>query len=204
MEAQESSNMSSDLVDKILEDNLVNRRLMINGLVDDELIHLITMQILKFNEEDDIIEDSEANLVNKKFDRNDDPIKIFINSPGGKVVPSLSIISAIESSKTPVFTYCLGQAASAAAIILLSGHKRFCQKYSTVMIHEMSSGLHGAIQDMKEYLIDCKKSQYMYDEIITKNTKIKQSQLDDCYLHKRDWSFTSAEILKFKICDEIF
>ena len=107
--------MSSDLVDKILEDNLVNRRLMINGLVDDELIHLITMQILKFNEEDDIIEDSEANLVNKKFDRNDDPIKIFINSPGGKVVPSLSIISAIESSKTPVFTYCLGQAASAAA-----------------------------------------------------------------------------------------
>jgi ATP-dependent Clp protease protease subunit len=198
--------MSQELRDKILEDNLVNRKLIINGGVDDCLIDLAVMQILKFNEEDAAIEEEDNKLAEqfRTFKREDDPIKIYINSPGGKVISSLSLISAIESSKTPVYTYCLGQAASAAAIILLAGHKRFCQKYSTAMIHEMSAGVQGTIQDHKEFIIDSDILQKMYDEIITKNTKIKHSQLKDVYEHKKDWTFTSFDMLKYKIVDELF
>lgn len=191
--------MSQDLREKILEDNLVNRKLMITGAVDDDLIDLIVMQIFKFNEED-----NSSELTHKHFNREDDPIKIYINSSGGKVIPSLSIISAIETSKTPVYTYCLGQACSAAAVVLLAGHKRYIQKYSTVMIHEMSAGAHGQLQDLKETVLDINRTQAMYDEIIIKNTKIKQAQLNDCYLHKRDWSLSAAECLKLKIADELF
>ena len=196
--------MSQDLRDKILEDNLVNRKLMINGVVDETLIDLVVMQILKFNEEDDALEAADSNSITKLFNRQADPIRIYINSPGGKVIPSLSLISAIESSKTPILTYCLGQAASAAAVILLSGHRRFAQKYSTVMIHEMSGGCHGSVQDQKEFVMDSETLQKMYDEIITGNTKIKQAKLNEVYLHKRDWTLTSADMLKYKIIDELF
>lgn len=197
--------MSQDLRDKIVEDALVNRKLMITGKIDDDLIDLVTMQIFKCNEEDDVEEAKESALKEeaRSFDRSEDPIRIFINSPGGNVISSLSIISAIESSKTPVYTYGLGHASSAAALILLSGHKRFAQKYCQIMIHEMSYGVHGSLTDIKESYLDTKKLQKVYDEIITRKTKIKQQQLDEIYLCKKDWYLNSAEALKLKIVDQI-
>src|ERR1039457_5258886 len=101
--------MSQELRDKILEDNLVNRKLVINGAINEAVVDLITLQIFKFNEEDDESEFEQLKFTEqyRTFDRASDPIKIYINSPGGEVLPSLSVISAIESSKTPVETYAL-------------------------------------------------------------------------------------------------
>lgn len=203
---QQESNVSQELRDRIIEDSLVNKKLIINGVISDSLIELITMQIFKFNDEDDLHEAAEAKLDKKcrTYERNDDPIQLYINSPGGNVISSLSIISAIEASKTPVYTYALGHAASAAALILMSGHVRFCQKYCSIMIHEMSGRMDGTGNEHKDYMKETDKLQKIYDEIIIKNSKIKQAQLNDVYTRNKDWYLSSSEALKYKVVDEIF
>lgn len=60
-----------------------------------------------------------------------DPIKLYINSCGGTIYDMWALIDAIQNSKTPIHTYCMGYAMSAAFDIFLAGHKRYCYKHST-------------------------------------------------------------------------
>ncbi len=82
---------------------------------------------------------------------NDDPIDIYINSPGGSVCDGLSIIDTINLSKSPINTICTGMAASMGAVLLACGHKggRSVLPHSRVMIHQVSGGMFGTCSDMK-------------------------------------------------------
>ena len=84
----------------------------------------------------------------------DDPEKdiiIYINSPGGLVSACLAIYDAMQYISCDVSTVCVGQAASAAAFILAAGTKgkRYALKNSRIMLHQLSGGAGGHIEDMR-------------------------------------------------------
>lgn len=129
------------------------------------------------------------------------PIKIFIDSPGGDITFMWTIINMIETSKTPVWTINYCTAYSAAAEILASGHKRYGLKGSHVMVHSGScaySGQADQVESTKKYFD--KLSKKTVDHLMTK-TKI------DPKVFKRkatvDWFMDEDETLENGIIDKI-
>lgn len=190
--------INEELRSRIWEDHVGNREIILNDEIDDSVIEGIVMRIHNFN-----IEDSLAEATDKLFSRVNNPIKIFINSPGGAALETLSVVGAIESSKTPVVTIALGKAYSGAFMILLAGHRRYAQKYSSIMWHEIRGGTHGPQQQMQEYMDDGDRMQKVFDTIIKGRTKVTQAMLSDVYKHKKDWYLNSKEAKKLGIIDEI-
>ena len=87
------------------------------------------------------------------LEANDDEsdVTLYINSPGGLVSSCLAIYDVMNYIKPDVSTVCIGQAASAAAFILAAGAKgkRFALKNARIMLHQVSGGATGHIEDMK-------------------------------------------------------
>lgn len=77
------------------------------------------------------------------------PIYIFLDSPGGSVIDGNILVSAIESSKAPVYTICHRICASMAAVIHQYGNKRMMIDRSVLMFHQASAGSKGTIEEMK-------------------------------------------------------
>ena len=112
---------------------------------------------------------------------NHNPIRIYINSPGGSVIDGLAIIDTINFIKSPVYTICVGLAASMGAVLLSCGEKghRTVLPHSRVMIHQVSGFTGGSLVDMKidlEQTKRCEQDIYNilannldkpYDEIVT-------------------------------------
>lgn len=108
------------------------------------------------------------------------PVYLLINSPGGSVLDGAQIVSAIESSKEPVYTVCLQICASMAAIIHQYGTKRFSVDRSILMFHDASGGLQGSMPQMKSRL-------KLLDNYVTKmdaNVAMRTGQSLDSFLSK--------------------
>lgn len=78
------------------------------------------------------------------------PIKIYINSPGGDIGEGFALISAIELSKTPIYTINIGQWSSMSFYIGIAGHKRFSLPYMTFLLHDGSSGAFGSSNKVQD------------------------------------------------------
>ena len=103
--------------DYTLLDDWKNRRLYVNDLITDDIVDVISMNIIKFNQEDKNVQITERK-----------PIIIYLNTPGGKISPGFSAIDTILSSKTPVYTVNLGICYSMGFLLFRSGKKRFSLK----------------------------------------------------------------------------
>jgi ATP-dependent Clp protease protease subunit len=81
----------------------------------------------------------------------DEPIQFLINSPGGDCTAGLAILDTMHYIHSKVSTMCLGMAASMAAILLAAGEKgmRFSLPHSTIMIHQVKSGMDGTLADIR-------------------------------------------------------
>jgi ATP-dependent Clp protease, protease subunit len=102
------------------------------------------------------IEDHMANLVIAQLlfleaDNPDKDISLYINSPGGVVTAGMAIYDTMQFIKPDVSTLCVGQAASAAAVLLAAGTKgkRYCLTNSRVMIHQPLGGFQGQATDIQ-------------------------------------------------------
>lgn len=129
------------------------------------------------------------------------PIIIMINSPGGEMQCTWSIINAIRISKTPVYTVTYCTAMSAAALILASGHKRFAMPGSTILVHSGSCAYSGDVEKVesaKKYYDGFSKN---INEYLAKVTKISPKEL------KRrgavDWFMTAEEAQQNGVIDTI-
>ena len=83
-----------------------------------------------------------------------EPIRLYINSPGGDLVEGTALISVIELSKTPVYTINIGQWCSMAFLIGIAGKKRFSLPNATFLMHDGTSGAFGStskVQDQMEF-----------------------------------------------------
>lgn len=78
-------------------------------------------------------------------------IHFYINSPGGEVIATLAIYDTMQILSCPIATYCVGQAASGAAVLLAGGTKgkRYCLANSRVMVHQPAGGVSGQVSDIE-------------------------------------------------------
>ena len=131
------------------------------------------------------------------------PINLYINTYGGSVYDGLGLINIIKASKTPIYTYVVGEAMSMGLPILVSGTKRFAYKYSTIMYHEISTFMWDKLESIKQDLKEGERLQVILDSIILNNTQILKEKLDNVKERKIDWYISAEEALKLGIIDEI-
>ena len=132
---------SYDIYSRLLKDRIV----FIGTPMDDHIANLVIAQLLFLQMED-----------SKK------DINIYINSPGGSVTAGLAVYDTMQFLTCDVTTYCLGMAASMAAVLLCAGTKgkRFALPNSDIMIHQVSGGAQGAASDVErqvDYMFKLKK-----------------------------------------------
>ena len=132
-----------------------------------------------------------------------DPITIYINSPGGEVYSCLGLYDVMQlfiNQGYVIRTINIGLAASAAAVILLAGSKgyRYCLPNSTVMLHQPSSGTYGTITDMKIAVEEGDRLKKLLNDIV-----IQHASEQVVELMERDAWISPEEALKFNLIDEI-
>src|SRR5687767_4750774 len=123
------------------------------------------------------IEDNMANLVVAQLlfleaENPDKDISLYINSPGGVITSGLAIYDTMQFIKPNVSTLCIGQAASAAALLLCAGEKgkRYCLPNSRVMIHQPLGGFQGQSTDIQIHAKEILLVRDRTNEIIAKHT----------------------------------
>jgi len=156
----------------------------------DECMLRIHKQILLWN-----MEDAGMPVEDRK------PIRLIIMSCGGMATYMWMIIDAIKASKTPVYTYNIGTAHSAAGIIFMSGNKRFMTHNATVIIHEGSAGFEGDAGKVLDASESYKKELRRTKDYILSCTEIPKATLNR--KKANDWELSAEECLKYKVCDEI-
>src|SRR5688500_17780854 len=99
-------------------------------------------------------------------------IHFYLNSPGGDVVATLAIYDTMQILSCPVATYCVGQAASGAAVLLCGGTKgkRFALPNSKVMIHQPSGYVGGQVSDIEIQAEEIHKTREVLNKIVAGHT----------------------------------
>ena len=135
---------------------------------------------------------------NKKKD-----INFYLNSPGGDVIATLAIYDVMQILTCPVATYCVGQAASGAAVLLAGGTKgkRFCLPNSRVMIHQPFGGVGGQVSDIEIQADEILRNRQVLNEILAKHTgkdpDTIKADMD------RDFFLTAEHAKEYGLVDEI-
>jgi ATP-dependent Clp protease protease subunit len=135
-------------------------------------------------------------------DKSNDPINIVINSDGGDVYEALGMIDFIQSLNVKVNTICRGRAMSAAALLLCSGTGvRAASKNSTIMFHEMSSGIYGKSSDMKANVQHMEKLEEILVTIMSQNSNKNDEFWKDKTI--KDYYLSPEEALQLGVIDTI-
>lgn len=130
-------------------------------------------------------------------------IHMYINSPGGYVDDTLAIYDTMQFVSCPISTYCIGQAASGAAIVLAAGSKgkRYALPHSKIMIHQPLGGITGQASDIKIQAEEILRSKAQLNEILAHHTgrAIDQIAADT----ERDRFLTPQMAIEYGLVDEI-
>jgi ATP-dependent Clp protease, protease subunit len=173
---------SFDIFSRLLRERII----FLTGPIEDNLASLVCAQLLFL--------ESEAP---------DEPINLYINSPGGVVSAGLAMYDTMQYIKPSVSTVCLGQAASAASLILCAGASgsRFATPNSKIMIHQPSGGFSGQATDIKIQAEEILKTKKRINEIYQKHLNISINEIDKAM--ERDKFFDAEEAMKFGLIDKV-
>jgi ATP-dependent Clp protease protease subunit len=135
----------------------------------------------------------------------DRPISIYLNSPGGSFTALTAIYDTMRYIKPDVQTVCLGQAASAAAVILAAGTKgkRLALPNSRILIHQPATeGGYGQSSDLEIQAREILRYRKLLDEILAEHT----GQAIDKIAHDtdRDFIMTAEQAKEYGVIDEVF
>lgn len=181
LEKNERSEHMFDLLSKLMKERII----LLCGEIDDQSASLIIAQILYLSS------------------LSKEPIKMYINSPGGSVYAGLAIYDTMQVVECEIHTLCMGIAASMAAVLLAGGAKgnRSALVHSEVMIHQPLGGINGQASDMEiaaNHIIKMKKK---LNNILSKHTGINLDKIaTDC---DRDFFMDVNEALEYGIIDKI-
>lgn len=170
-------------------EDLDNRTIWIQGEIDGSLLDLHS-KIMKWN-----AEDKDVALENRI------PIKLFIFSPGGDLAVTMNTVSMIRLSKTPVYTYNMGECFSGAFVLLIAGHKRFALPYSMAMCHSGSGLVGGTYQQTDNAMKDYKAQVEVMKQFILERTTIPPKMLNKKM--GDDWYLSLDEQLANGVVDEV-
>ena len=173
---------SYDIYSRLLKDNII----FLGTAIDDSVANALVAQMLFLESEDP-----------------DKDIQIYINSPGGSVTAGLAIYDTMQFVKNDIVTYCVGQAASMAAMLLASGTKgkRFALPNARIMIHQPSGGAQGQASDIEITYKEIQRLKDMMHEMLAKHTEqpVKKIIRD----MDRDYFMSSQEAMEYGIIDKV-
>ncbi|OJY40374.1 MAG: ATP-dependent Clp endopeptidase, proteolytic subunit ClpP, partial [Legionella sp. 40-6] len=149
---------SYDIYSRLLKERII----FLLGEVEDHMANLVVAQLLFLESE------------NPEKD-----ISLYINSPGGVVTAGLAIYDTMQFIKPDVSTLCIGQAASAAALLLCAGAegKRFCLPNARVMIHQPLGGYRGQATDIEIHARETLAVRERLNNIMAQHTKKTPDQI---------------------------
>ena len=171
-----------DIYSRLLKERIV----FLVGPVNDAVASLVTAQLLFLESENP----------NKE-------INFYINSPGGLVTAGLGIYDTMQYINSPVSTLCIGQASSMGSFLLAAGEKgkRFSLPNSRIMVHQPSGGMQGQVTDIEIQTNEIKKTKLKLNEIYSKHTGKKLSEISS--IMERDKYFSADEAIKFGLIDKV-
>ncbi len=171
-----------DIYSRLLRERII----FLAGTIDDHTANIIIAQLLFLESED------------PKKD-----ISLYINSPGGAVTATLAIVDTMNHIRPDVSTFCVGMAASGAAIVLSAGKKgkRFILPNAEVMIHQPLGGAEGQATDIAITAKHILKIRDNLNKILSKNTGKAVTQIEKDV--ERDFFMDAEEAKKYGIIDEI-
>jgi ATP-dependent Clp protease, protease subunit len=155
-----------------------------------------------------VINDAAANLAVMKFlflqfENRTQGISFYINSPGGSVSSTLAIYDTMQFIDCPVATYCIGMAASGAAVLLAGGNKgrRYALPHSKIMIHQPYGQVGGQVSDIEIQAQEILNNRKDINEILAKHTgqPIERIAKDT----ERDRYLTAIQAKEYGIVDEV-
>lgn len=130
-------------------------------------------------------------------------IHFYLNSPGGDVIATLAIYDVMQIMTCPVATYCVGQAASGAAVLLAGGTKgkRYALPNSRVMIHQPFGGVGGQVSDIEIQAAEILRNRQRLNEILANHTGKSVEQIGKDI--DRDFFMTAEQAKEYGVVDEI-
>ncbi|CEG57414.1 ATP-dependent Clp endopeptidase proteolytic subunit ClpP [Legionella fallonii] len=173
---------SYDIYSRLLKERII----FLLGEVEDHMANLVVAQLLFLESE------------NPEKD-----ISLYINSPGGVVTAGLAIYDTMQFIKPDVSTLCIGQAASAAALLLCAGAegKRFCLPNSRVMIHQPLGGYRGQATDIEIHARETLAVRERLNNIMAHHTKKTPDQI----MHdtERDNFMSATQAVEYGLIDKV-
>ena len=173
---------SFDIYSRLLKDRIV----FLGTPIDDQVANLVMAQLIHLESEDP-----------------DKDIHIYINSPGGDITSLFAIYDTMKYVKSDVSTIVMGQAASAAAVILAAGTKgkRYALPHSRVLIHQPHGQAGGQAVDIEIQAKEILRYRQLLDQLLAEHTgqtleKVKQDT-------DRDFIMTSEQAKEYGIIDEV-
>ena len=172
-----------------------DRILYLSGDVEENNISEVCKQILQIN-------DFDRQCLDKYKRYEIKPIQLHIQSFGGVIVDMWSLVDIIESSITPIATYCSGYCMSAAAVIFMSGHIRYMYKHSQLMLHQLSAGSFGKLNDIKTDAVRFDVMNKRIIKYIKKNTTLPKKVIKAINMGE-DVYLSAKQCKKYGICDTV-
>jgi len=171
-----------DIYSRLLKERII----FLGEPIDDHVANLVIAQLLFLDAEDQKKE-----------------VKLYINSPGGSVTAAMAIYDTMQFIKANVATVCIGQAASAAAVLLAAGEKgkRFSLPNARVMIHQVMGGAEGQAKDVAIQTREMLRIKQQVDKILADHTGQPVSKIETDT--DRDFFMTAEDAKKYGIIDKI-
>ncbi|MGD0895560.1 MAG: ATP-dependent Clp protease proteolytic subunit [Acidimicrobiales bacterium] len=182
VESSSKGERAYDLYSRLLRDRII----FIGTPIDDNVANLVSAQMLFLESEDQ-----------------DKDINIYINSPGGDITALFAIYDTMKYVRPDKSTFCFGQAASAAAVLLASGTrgKRFALPHARILLHQPYGGAAGQATDIELQAKEILRMRDMLNEMLAADTgqSIEKIQHDT----DRDFIMSAAEARDYGVVDEV-
>ena len=171
-----------DIYSRLLKDSIV----FIGSPIDDDVANLVIAQMLFLEAEDP-----------------DRDVSVYINSPGGSVTAGLAILDTMRFIKPDISTFCVGQAASMAAVLLSAGTKgkRFALPNSRIIIHQPLGGVQGQAADIDIHAREILRMRETLNGILAKMTGQSMERISEDT--DRDYIMTAARAKEYGLLDEV-
>jgi ATP-dependent Clp protease protease subunit len=181
----ESSNRGErayDLYSRLLRDRII----FIGTPIDDTIANLVSAQMLFLESEDP-----------------EKDINLYINSPGGDITGLLAIYDVMKYIKSDVSTFCFGQAASAAAVLLGAGAKgkRFALPHARILLHQPWGGVGGQASDIEIQAREILRMKDMLNAMLASDTGQSAERVNKDT--DRDFIMSSEEAVEYGLIDEV-
>jgi ATP-dependent Clp protease protease subunit len=171
-----------DIYSRLLKERII----FLGTPIDDTVSNLMIAQLLHLESEDP-----------------DKDISIYINSPGGEITALFAIYDTMQYIKPDVQTICVGQAASAAAVLLAAGAKgkRFALPHARILIHQPHGGASGQAVDIEIQAKEIIRMRELLDEIMAYHTGQPVEKV--AHDTDRDFIMSAVEAAEYGLVDEV-